>query len=154
LRHPQRGSACASTAATSSTVTPALTSSRKTAAIWSSSVADAVVPWVRNSPGVRRLTLGADKGYNAATFVADMRALFGRRTSRRTSAADFRVDARTTRHAGYAEPFGWAKAIGGLARPMLRGVKKLGFKFILTMAGLNLIRQSRSTKTTEPAAAC
>ena len=30
---------------------------------------------VRHSPGVRRLTLGADKGYDAAAFVADMRAL-------------------------------------------------------------------------------
>ncbi len=60
------------------------------------------------------------------------------------------VDGRTTRHAGYAvsqrkrkrieEPFGWGKTIGGLARPMLRGVEKLGFKFTLTMAGYNLIR--------------
>jgi hypothetical protein len=60
------------------------------------------------------------------------------------------VDVRTTRHSGYAvsqrkrkrieEPFGWGKTIGGLARPMLRGVKKLGFKFTLTMAGYNLIR--------------
>jgi len=38
------------------------------------------------------------------------------------------------------EPFGWGKTIGELARPMLRGVEKLGFKFTLTMAGYNLIR--------------
>ena len=38
------------------------------------------------------------------------------------------------------EPFGWGKTMGGLARPMFRGVKKLDFKFILTMAGYNLIR--------------
>ncbi|HKD29861.1 MAG TPA: hypothetical protein VKC66_28610, partial [Xanthobacteraceae bacterium] len=38
------------------------------------------------------------------------------------------------------EPFGWGKIIGGLARPMLRGIRKLGFKFTLTMAGYNLIR--------------
>jgi hypothetical protein len=52
----------------------------------------------------------------------------------RTSSA---VDGRTTPHAGYAvsqrkrkrieEPFGRGKTIGGLARPMLRGVEKLGF---------------------------
>jgi hypothetical protein len=30
---------------------------------------------VRDSPGARRITLGADKGYDAASFVADMRAL-------------------------------------------------------------------------------
>ena len=60
------------------------------------------------------------------------------------------VDGRTTRHAGYAvsqrkrkrieEPFGWGKTIAGLARPLLRGVEKLGFKFTLTIAGYNLIR--------------
>ena len=41
------------------------------------------------------------------------------------------------------EPFGWGKTIGGLARPMLRGVEKLGFQFTLTMAGYNLIRLTR-----------
>src|SRR5829696_8329597 len=60
------------------------------------------------------------------------------------------IDCRTTRHPGYGvsqqkrkrveEPFGWGKMIGGLGRPMLRGVKKLGFKFTLTMASYNLIR--------------
>ena len=105
---------------------------------------------VRHSPGARRITLGADKGYDAAAFVADMRALnvtphIAQNISGRRSA----VDARTTRHAGYAvsqrkrkrieEPFGWGKTIGGLARPMLRGIKKLDFKFTLTMAGYNLI---------------
>ena len=38
------------------------------------------------------------------------------------------------------EPFGWGKTIGGLARPMLRGAKRLGFKFTLTMAAYDLIR--------------
>ena len=43
------------------------------------------------------------------------------------------IDHRTARHCGYEisqqkrkrveEPFGWGKTIGGLARPMLRGVK-------------------------------
>ena len=106
---------------------------------------------VRHSPGARRLTLGADKGYDARAFVADLRDfnvtphvaqnLTGRRSA---------IDGRTTRHPGYAvsqqkrkrieEPFGWGKTIGGLARPMLRGARKLAFKFTLTMAGYNLIR--------------
>ena len=75
---------------------------------------------VRHSPGVRRLTPGADKGYDAAAFVADMRALnvtphIAQNISGRRSA----IDARTTRHPGYAvsqqkrkrieEPFGWGK---------------------------------------------
>ena len=90
---------------------------------------------VRHSPGARRITLGADKGYDAAAFVADMRALnvtphVAQNINGRRSA----IDARTTRHPGYAvsqqkrkrieEPFGWGKTIGGLARPMLRGCQK------------------------------
>jgi hypothetical protein len=109
---------------------------------------------VRHSPGARRITLGADKGYDAAAFVANLRALnvtphIAQNNTARRSA----VDARTTRHPGYAvsqqkrkrieEPFGWGKTIGGLARPMLRGAKKLGFKFTLTMASYNLIRLPR-----------
>jgi hypothetical protein len=35
------------------------------------------------------------------------------------------------------EPFGWGKTIGGLARPMLRGVENLGFTFTLMMADYN-----------------
>jgi len=114
---------------------------------------------VRHSPGARRITLGADKGYDAAAFVADMRALhvtphIAQNISGRRSA----IDARTTRHSGYAvsqqkrkrieEPFGWGKTIGGLARPMLRGVRKLGFKFTLTMAGYNLIRLPKLIEAT------
>lgn len=102
-------------------------------------------------PGRRRLTLGADKGYDAAAFVEDLRAInvtphIAQNNARRRSA----IDGRTTRRAGYAvsqkkrkrieEPFGWGKTIGGLARPMLRGAAHLGFKFILTMAAYDLIR--------------
>jgi transposase len=106
---------------------------------------------VRHSPGSRRITLGADKAYDARAFVDDLRDLnvtphIAQNTSSRTSA----IDARTTRHPGYAisqqkrkrteEPFGWAKTIGGLARPMLRGTARLRFKFTLTMAAYDLIR--------------
>ena len=106
---------------------------------------------VRYSPGSRRLTLGADKAYDAREFVDDLRDLnvtphIAQNTSNRSSA----IDARTTRHPGYAisqqkrkrteEPFGWAKTIGGLARPMLRGVARMRFKFILTMAAYDLVR--------------
>ena len=109
---------------------------------------------VRYSPGARRITVGADKGFDTADFVADMRAFnvtphVAQNTTNRLSA----VDTRTTRHSGYEisqqkrkrveEPFGWGKTIGGLARPMLRGVKKLDFKFSLTMAAYNLIKLPR-----------
>ena len=99
---------------------------------------------VRHSPGAQRITVGADKAFDTADFVADMRALnvtphVAQSTTGRRSA----IDGRTTRHSGYEisqqkrkrveEPFGWGKTIGGLARPMLRGMKKLDFKFIWTM---------------------
>lgn len=52
------------------------------------------------------------------------------------------------RHPGYEisqqkrteEPIDWAKTIGGLARPMLRGTARMGFKFTLTTAAYNLVR--------------
>jgi hypothetical protein len=106
---------------------------------------------VRHSPGSRRLTLGADKAYDVHGFVDDLRNLnvtphIAQNTTNRSSA----IDVRTTRHSGYAisqqkrkrteEPFGWGKTIGGLARPMLRGLARLRFKFILTMAAYDLIR--------------
>src|SRR5262245_13277490 len=109
---------------------------------------------VRHSPGAKRITLGADKAYDAAQFVGDLRELnvtphIAQNDSGRRSA----IDGRTTRHPGYAisqqkrkrteEPFGWGKTIGGLARPMLRGVKRLAFKFTLTMAAYDLIRLPR-----------
>ena len=108
----------------------------------------------RHSPGSRRITLGADKAYDARAFVDHLRHLnvtphIAQNTSNRASA----IDARTTQHAGYAlsqqkrklieEPFGWSKTIGGLARPMLRGAARLGFKFTLTMAAYDLIRLPR-----------
>ena len=106
---------------------------------------------VRHSPGSRRLTLGADKAYDVHEFIDDLRDLnvtphIAQNTTNRSSA----IDARTTRHPGYAisqqkrkrteEPFGWAKMIGGLARPMLRGAARLRFKFAFTMAAYDLIR--------------
>src|ERR1700691_6397415 len=107
----------------------------------------------------RPITLGADKAYDAEDFVNELRSMtvtphVAQNTSGRRSA----IDARTTRHPGYAvsqrkrkrieEPFGWGKTIGGLARPMLRGAKKLGFKFTLTMASYNLIRLPKLIEAT------
>ena len=98
--------------------------------------------------------LGADKGFDTADFVSDMRDFnvtphVAQNTTNRLSA----IDGRTIRHCGYEvsqqkrkrveEPFGWGKTIGGLARPMLRGVKKLDFKFTLTMAAYDLIKLPR-----------
>jgi hypothetical protein len=105
---------------------------------------------VRRSPGSCRLTLGADKLMMCTSSSMICATSTSRRTSLRTRPTEPRRSARTTRHPGYAisqqkhklteEPSGWAKTIGALARPMLRGVARLQFKFTLTMAACNLIR--------------
>ena len=56
----------------------------------------------RQLPGRRRITLGADKGYDTREFVAALRELnvtphVAQNTTHRASA----IDRRTTRHAGY-----------------------------------------------------
>jgi hypothetical protein len=107
----------------------------------------------RHSPGsTRKLTLGADKGYDAAEFVADLRQAWVTPHVAQKSRYSA-VDGRTTRHEGYAlsqkhrkrieEAFGWAKTIGGLAQTMYRGVERVRSRFILTMTANNLARLPR-----------
>ncbi len=96
------------------------------------------------------VTLGADKGYDAADFVNELRSMnvrphIARNTTRRSA-----IDGRTTRHAGYVasqrirkrieEAFGWMKSIGGMRRPMLRGTDRVGWAFTFAAAAYNLIR--------------
>jgi hypothetical protein len=107
----------------------------------------------RHSPGsTRRLTLGADKGYDAAGFVADLRqACVTPHVAQKARYSA--VDGRTTRHEGYAlsqkhrkkieEAFGWTKTVGGMAQTMYRGVERVRSRFILTMAANNLARLPR-----------
>lgn len=119
----------------------------------------------RHSPGsTRRLTLGADKGYDASSFVGALKQMcvtphIARndavtKTGKRRRSA---VDARTTRHEGYAvsqrvrkrieEAFGWAKTIAGLSKTKLRGTRRVAAKFTFTMAAYNLIRMPRLLAT-------
>ena len=107
----------------------------------------------RHSPGsTRQLTLGADKGFDAAEFVADLRqACVTPHIAQKSRYSA--IDARTTRHEGYAlsikhrkrieEAFGWAKTIGGMAQTVYRGIERVRSRFILTMAANNLARLPR-----------
>ena len=107
----------------------------------------------RQSPGsTRRLTLGADKGYDAAAFVSDLRqACVTPHVARKSRYSA--LDGRTTRHEGYArslkhrkrieEAFGWAKTVGGMAQTVYRGVERVRSRFILTMTANNLARLPR-----------
>ena len=107
----------------------------------------------RHSPGsTRRLTLGADKGYDAAGFVTDLRlACVTPHVARK--ARHSAIDGRTTRHESHAlsqkhrkrieEAFGWAKTVGGMAQTVYRGIERVRSRFILTMAANNLARLPR-----------
>ena len=104
----------------------------------------------RHLPGsTRRVTLGADKGYDDHGFVAALRDMCVS-PHIAAKAKGSAIDARTTRHAGYAvsqrkrkqaeEPFGWGKTIGQIAKTMLRGVAAVGAQFTLNMAAFNLAK--------------
>jgi transposase len=102
--------------------------------------------------GPRRCTLAADKGYDTREFVRRTRELnvtphVAQNIERR---GGLPINARTTRHGGYAlsirarklieESFGWAKDIGLLRRPKMRGRRKIEFVTLLTFTGYNLVR--------------
>ena len=115
----------------------------------------ALIERARGSP--RRITLGADKAYDVADFVAALRArsvsphiaidghvrVTGK--PRKTS-----VCRRITRHAGYAisqrcrkrieEVFGWIKSSARMAKVKLRGRRRVDAAFTLALAAYNLIR--------------
>ena len=107
----------------------------------------------RHAPGsTRRLTLGADKGYDSADFVTQLRQMCVTPHVAQ-KARHSAIDGRTTRHEGYAlsqkrrkkieEPFGWAKTVGGMAQTVYRGVERVRARFTLTMAAANLARLPR-----------
>jgi transposase len=101
--------------------------------------------------GGRRATLGADKGYDTRDFIAAVRLLgitphVAQNTAHRRSA----IDARTTRHPGYAisqqrrkrveEIFGWLKTVGLMRKTRHRGTRRVDWMFTFALAAYNLVR--------------
>jgi transposase len=97
------------------------------------------------------ITLGADRGYDAADFVEELRGLNVRpHVAQNISGRRSAIDQRTTRHQGYAasqrvrkrieEAFGWIKGVGGLRQTKLRGLAKVDWAFTLAAAAYNLVR--------------
>jgi transposase/IS5 family transposase len=96
-----------------------------------------------------RITLGADKGYDAEDFVNELRSM-NVTPHVAAKAKGSAIDARTARHAGYAvsqrirkrieEAFGWAKTVGPAAKTMLRGLDRVGAQFTFTLAAYNIAR--------------
>jgi len=98
-----------------------------------------------------KATLGADKGYDVAEFVAAMRELkVTPHVAQKNKGSA--IDARTTRHAGYAqslkkrklveEIFGWAKTVGGLRKTRWIGLAKVAAQTVFTLAAYNLTRMA------------
>ena len=84
----------------------------------------------------RAITLGADKGYDAADFVGELRTINVRpHVARNTSGRRSTIDRRTTRHPGYAktqrirkrieEAFGSIKTVAGSRKTKLRGLPRV-----------------------------
>jgi transposase len=112
---------------------------------------DAALLLAERIPGVKRVTLGADKNYDTRDLVRELRKMnitphVAQNNTRRSSA----IHGRTTRHGGYAlsqqkrkrveQSFGWMKVIGMLRKVKLRGREKVGWWFTYVGAAYNLIR--------------
>jgi transposase len=97
-------------------------------------------------------TLGADKNYDTAEFVAECRARnitphVAQNTRRPGGSA---IDARTTRHEGYAisqtkrqmaeRVHAWPKTWSTMRRAMVRGLERMKAQYQMALTGGNLLR--------------
>jgi transposase len=100
----------------------------------------------------RRLTVGADKLYDTREWVAAVRRMqitphVAQHVTRSGGSA---IDARTTRHAGYAlsqrrrklieQAFGWMKTVGLFRKLRHRGGRLIDWIFTFGAAAYNLVR--------------
>ena len=100
----------------------------------------------------RRVTVGADKLYDTAAWVAATRQMritphVAQSTARRGGSA---IDGRTTRHAGYAlsqrkrklieQAFGWMKTVALFRKLRHRGGRLVDWMFTFGAAAYNLVR--------------
>jgi transposase len=106
-------------------------------------------------PGGHPKTVGADKAYDSQDFIDACRE---RKVTPHVATNDTRnggsaIDARTTRHPGYAlsqtirkrieEHFGWGKSIGRIRQTLYRGLRRVDQHFKLTMTASNILRIAR-----------
>ena len=118
-------------------VTPAIGTAEREAALW-----------LLEAGALPGSTVGADKGYDVASFVRDVRGLGATphvAQKVRTSA----IDGRTTRHAGYGisqrkrklveQVFGWMKTVGGLRKLRHRSADFVDWIVTFAAAAYNLV---------------
>ena len=117
---------------------------------------DAALVMLEQIRGTKQVTVGGDKAYDTADFVAECRNLkvtphVAQNLERPGGSA---IDARTTQHVGYAisqrkrkrieECFGWLKTIALLRKVRHRGIFKVGWAFTFAAAAYNLVRNEKS----------
>ena len=106
----------------------------------------------------RAITLGADRGYDAADFVEELRTRNVRpHVAQNKSGRRSAIDRRTTRHPGYAssqrirkrieEAFGWIKSVAGMRRTKLSGLARVDWAFTFAAAAYNLVRAPKLLAT-------
>jgi transposase len=108
----------------------------------------------KQKSGSRRITVGADKAYDAGDFVTAARAIkVTPHITKNDKGRRSNLDRRTTRHPGYAislslrwlveKSFGWLKQTGPLRQVKLRGLHKVDWIFVFSCAAHNLMRLPR-----------
>jgi transposase len=107
-------------------------------------------------PGDRRITVGADRGYNMRGFVADCRSrnITPHVAEKKRYSA---VDGRTTKSAGYAislrirkrveEIFGWMKTVGNFRKTRYVGIGNNQLAATMIASAYNLIRMVKLLAT-------
>lgn len=99
----------------------------------------------------RRITVGADKGYDTHDFVTGCRGMkITPHVARRQTS---KIDGRSTRHAGYhvsqrirkrvEEIFGWVKTVGGGRKLRYKGIERNRLWWELTAAAYDLLRMAK-----------
>lgn len=113
-----------------------------------SSEREASIDMIDDVPGQKPVTLGGDKNYDTRDHVAKLRErnVTPHVAQKKNSA----IDARTTRHAGYAisqqkrkrveEIFGWLKTVGMLRKTRHKGLLRVGWVFTFAASAYNLVR--------------
>jgi transposase len=113
--------------------------------------AKAMINDARQAHPEAAITLSADKGYDAAEFIAELQKIqvtphVAQNKSGRRSAVPDEI-AQTDdygmsmqRRKRIEQGFGWAKTIGQIRQVMVRGLKRVDQLFVLNMAAYNLVR--------------
>lgn len=103
------------------------------------------------APEDAQVTLGADKGYDAAEFIEALEEMkVAPHVAQNTSGRRSAVPDEVATGEGYAisqekrklieQGFGWAKTVGRIRQVMVRGLEKVDQMFVLNMTAYNLTR--------------